>query len=497
MGLSSVLPVRLVAGRYELQGEIARGGMGVVYRAKDRTTGTTIALKRSLSEHDGSAQRTRSMLQREYQTLVTLRHPHIIQVYDFGVDELGPYYTMELLDGSDLRGKCPLPWRDVCAYMRDVASSLALLHSRRLLHCDVSVSNIRLTLEGRAKLLDFGTLASFGRAAVIAGAPPIIPPEVLEREELDQRVDLYALGATAYFALTGRHAYPVNMLALLPTVWEQGRPAAPSAYSPDVPRELDELVLSLLDLDRMSRPSSAAEVIDRLGAIAGLAPDQDLRVQRSYLYSAEVIGRDLERKLLDDQLKQVLAGRGGGALIAGAPGQGESFLLEDVAQRARLAGARVVVVHARAHRGAFGAWSALVREVSLQVDGTAPAEPNSDAVFFRAAEAMPLVLAIEDIDEVDSDSLAAFAALAKSARYKRVLLLATLDRGNSQAVRPAMRLLRQRLTQLELRPFDEKATLAFVAGLFGDVAAVPRLASFLYGHAAGNPRAYTEIIHHL
>ena len=137
------------------------------------------------------------MLQREYQTLVTLRHPHIIQVYDFGVDEQGPYYTMELLDGADLRSKSPLSWRDVCAYLREVASSLALLHSRRLLHCDVSAANIYLTREGRAKLLDFGTLASFGRNTVIAGAAPMIAPEVLRREELDQRVDLYALGATA------------------------------------------------------------------------------------------------------------------------------------------------------------------------------------------------------------------------------------------------------------------------------------------------------------
>ena len=73
-------------------------------------------------------------------------------------------------------------------------------------------------------------------------------------------------------------------------------PAATFQVVPDIPRELDELVLALLDLDRMSRPASAAEVMDCLGAIAGLAPDQDQRVQRSYLYSAEVVGRDAERR---------------------------------------------------------------------------------------------------------------------------------------------------------------------------------------------------------
>src|SRR5262245_53475904 len=192
------------AARYDVQQELARGGMGVVYRAVDRTTGRALALKRSLAEQTAKEELSRSMLRREYQTLVTLRHPHIIQVYDCGVDELGPYYTMELLDGADLRTKCPLPWREVCAYLRDIASSLALLHSRRLLHCDVTVANIRLTSEGRAKLLDFGTLASFGRNTVLAGTPPTMAPEILAREELDQCVDLYALGGTAYYALTGQ-----------------------------------------------------------------------------------------------------------------------------------------------------------------------------------------------------------------------------------------------------------------------------------------------------
>ncbi|HEY6878687.1 MAG TPA: serine/threonine-protein kinase, partial [Polyangiales bacterium] len=362
MDRAEVRATELVAGRYELERELARGGMGVVFRALDRTTGATVALKRSLEEREEASQTNRSLLRREYQTLITLRHPRIIQVYDFGVDEVGPYYTMELLDGVDLRSKCPLPWREACSHLRDIASSLALLHSRRLIHCDVSVANVRLTQEGRAKLLDFGTLASFGRNAMIAGTPPMMAPEVLAHQELDQRVDLYALGATAYYALTGEHAYPVSMVALLPPAWAAGRPAPPSKYAPDVPRELDELVLSLLDLDRMSRPASAAEVIDRLGAIAELAPDEDQRVQRSYLHAAEVAGRDSERALLEDKLKHALSGRGSGVLIEGAAGMGKTFLLEDIARQARMAGARVITVNARAHNGPYSTWSALLRE---------------------------------------------------------------------------------------------------------------------------------------
>jgi serine/threonine-protein kinase len=87
----------------------------------------------------------------------------VIEVYDYGVDaQAGPYYTTELLDGGDLRDRSPLPWREACTLLFDVCSSLALLHSRRLLHRDVSPRNIRCTHDGQAKLIDFGAMAPMG-----------------------------------------------------------------------------------------------------------------------------------------------------------------------------------------------------------------------------------------------------------------------------------------------------------------------------------------------
>ncbi|HEY6881516.1 MAG TPA: protein kinase, partial [Polyangiales bacterium] len=492
----SVRPNAHGAGRYEIERELARGGMGVVYRARDRVTGQTLALKRSLAEEGRSAELARSMLQREYQTLIALNHPHIIRVYDFGVDEGGAYYTMELLEGADLRSKCPLPWREVCAYLRDVASSLALLHSRRLLHCDVSVANIWLTKENRAKLLDFGALANFGRNSILAGSPPTTAPEVLVGDELDQRVDLYALGASAYFALTRRHAYPATTLALLPAMWQQGRPAAPSKYAADIPPELDELVLALLECDRMLRPGSAAEVIDRLEAIAGLTPDADPRVLRSYLQSTVMVGRDAQRKLVEDKLKQALAGRATGVLIEGTTGLGKSLLLSELDQQARMAGARVLTVHARAHTGALGVWAALLRESSTYEAPSKTMSAAADALL-ELSSTTPVVVAIEDLQEADTDSLAALLNLAKSSRKARLFIAGTVDPSHPQASRPALRLLRSRLTSVELTPFDEKITRAFVVGLFGDVPSASRLATYLHDHTAGNPQTCRAIIDHL
>jgi len=95
----------------------------------------------------------------EFFTLAGLRHPRIIEVYDYGLDGPVPYYTMELLDGSDLRALGPMPMRESCRVLRDVAAALAFLRQRRLLHRDVTARNVRLTGDGRAILMDFGVRA--------------------------------------------------------------------------------------------------------------------------------------------------------------------------------------------------------------------------------------------------------------------------------------------------------------------------------------------------
>ena len=157
------LPLRAAAKsgeRYEQLQQLGAGGMGVVYRVFDRLTGEVRALKRMKL----GRQAARSVLafEREYQTLASLDHPRIIRVFDYSVDEQGPYYTMELLEGSDMQSAAPLPLKQACACLRDVATSLALLHARGLIHRDISPGNVRMTADGRCKLLDFGALSAIG-----------------------------------------------------------------------------------------------------------------------------------------------------------------------------------------------------------------------------------------------------------------------------------------------------------------------------------------------
>src|SRR5690348_8107222 len=168
---------RTIGGRYKVESVLGRGGMGAVYRVRD-VDGPIVALKRGWSRDPTKAAKRQALLQREYCTLSQLAHPRIIEVYDYGIDERGPYYTMELLDGADLESGGKLPWREVCAVLHDVASSLAILHSRRLLHRDVSARNVRRTADGRVKLIDFGALSSMDTTQDVAGTPPFVSPEV-------------------------------------------------------------------------------------------------------------------------------------------------------------------------------------------------------------------------------------------------------------------------------------------------------------------------------
>src|SRR5688572_23021318 len=110
-----------IAGRYRVQGELGRGGMAVVHRVTDVTYGRELALKQLVPPRSARSAREATLLfEREFHTLTQLSHPRVIEVYDYGLADGTPYYTMELLDGRDLRELSPLPWRQACALLYDV-----------------------------------------------------------------------------------------------------------------------------------------------------------------------------------------------------------------------------------------------------------------------------------------------------------------------------------------------------------------------------------------
>lgn len=522
-----------IAGRYRIIDELGRGGMGAVYRAQDRVNGRLVALKTLTCE--GENARLTRLFEREYHTLASLQHPSVIEVHDFGISAQGQrFYTMELLEGEELSKLAPLPYPQVCAHLRDVAMCLALLHARRLLHRDVSPRNVRLDALGRAKLLDFGALGDFGIPRELVGTPAYMAAETVHRMPLDQRSDLFSLGGTLFFMLTGRPPFLARRLDEIEHA-QRTEPPPPSQLIADIPSALDQLVLALLSLDPAKRPSSAAEVIDRLAAIGGLDVEPLAGVAASRLLCSALVGRAREDHQLRRHLRRALRGEGNAVIIEGESGMGRARLASELTIHARIAGLTTLRIDALAHPEPGGTMRALARQLldaapleaaaalpmHAEVLGRAPAElrtfahPSTaagrlpkdlaqrKAIVQRALVAWllevcttrPLLLVMDDVHAVDSDSAGVLVLIAHAAP-RAPLLLAVTQELDAHAPAPVQQLSRL-AARVRLHGLQGEAVDALVRSVFGDVPHRPRLSQWLAAAGQGNPGHSLELLEQL
>jgi serine/threonine-protein kinase len=265
-------------GRYRLQAPIGRGGMGEVWLAWDQPLRRNVALKllRTGGLPDGDSLRR---FEREAQAASQMRIPHSVQIYDFGVSDDGIHYiAMEYLTGMNLEslvgrfGSLP-PGRAVY-FARQICRSLEEAHAAGIIHRDVKPSNLFVTRVGGdpdfLKLLDFGLArlrtagggdARLTRTGMLFGTPAYLAPEIWEGAEADERSDIYAVGVTLFFLLTGRVPFdgksPVNVML----AQQEGEVMPPSAERGEaLPASLDALVLRSMAKDPAERYQSVTEL---------------------------------------------------------------------------------------------------------------------------------------------------------------------------------------------------------------------------------------------
>jgi hypothetical protein len=509
------LPHSLVGGRYEVVGHLAQGGMGEVFHVREIATGRDMALKRLLL----SASRASALFQAEYHALARLRHPFIVEVYDYGLDEGRPFYTMELLGGADLRESGPTTIADVCLHLRDVASSLALLHAQRLVHRDISPRNVRKTETGRCKLFDFGTMVPYGIPPNVAGTSPFISPEALDGAMLDQRADLYSLGALAYWLVSGElHAAP---RALDRRVADRTVPARLTRVRPEVPAALDDLIMALLEPDPGRRPWSAHEVIARLNAIGNLPVDDSVALARSHLGSSRMVGRRRELDAALRAMKRAQQYEGGSLLVEGAPGVGKSRFLQELCWLGQTHGFCVIRgygAHADAGMGlipqlhsqivrsvpeAEKRLSEAEREVLQRFLGTSRPERPEDlraevqwsmtALVRAATRESPVLLVIDDVDHADTFSAAFLTALAHVAATRPLLLVTSATPPMGNAPPPWFASFSKLARALKLLALSSHETRALIGDVLGRPAQYARYADWVYHEAHGNPAATLQL----
>jgi hypothetical protein len=522
--------------RYTVNGTLGRGGMAIVYDATENASGRRLALKRLQHAADPQKQqRYAELFEREYQLLSQLQHPRIVEVYDYGIDTLGAYYTMELIGGGDLQERSPLAWRTACVVAQDVCSALSLLHSRRLVHRDVSPRNVRCTEQGHAKLIDFGAMAPLGSSKLIVGTPPCCAPESVHLQPLDGRTDLFALGATLYYMLVGRHAYAARDFSLLNIAWQAGF-ARPSELIAELPPALDALVVDLLCLEPDGRPANAAEVMQRLAAISGEAQAEQLQVAQAYLSMPTLVGREAPLQYVRRKLRRIVRSRNRGRtiVIQGEGGVGRSRFLDACVLDGALLGVACARADADDASRDYGVLRALAKQLKTVmpvatthsaragiavlaqvlpelVDVTqsspppAPNQARASRPQFQAAVydwltalclRAPVILAVDDLHCIDEPSAAMLSLLAHDG-VKGLCLLTSAETGAAWVSQPAQKLLLESATRVSLENLTRDESEALLKSLFGDVPNTGLLAHHLHELANGNPRDLLQLAQHM
>jgi serine/threonine-protein kinase len=283
-------------GDYELLEEVGRGGMGVVFRARQVSLGREVAVKMILRGRLASDLDLSRFLS-EASSTARLQHPHIVPVYEVGDIEGRPFFSMKFIDGETLGSKLadgPLPEREVARLLAPIARAIGFAHRQGVLHRDLKPSNILIDADGTPLVTDFGLAKRFGvendltRSGVVVGTPSYMSPEQASgrRDNIGPASDIYSLGCVLYHALTGRPPLVAeSLMELVMLVLEQD-PTPPRALRPRLDRDLEMIVIRCLQKPPDLRYDTAEQLADDLEAFL-----RDERVAASSGRFEQVVAR--------------------------------------------------------------------------------------------------------------------------------------------------------------------------------------------------------------
>ncbi len=259
---------------YEVLRELGRGGMGVVYQARQLGFNRLVALKMILAgPYAGPEERERFHI--EVEAVARLRHPNIVQVYEVGEHDGRPFFSMEFCPGGALDRKLnatPLTPKEAARLAETLAGAMQTAHEKGVVHRDLKPANVLLAEDGAPKIVDFGLAKKLDEAGVTAtgavmGTPSYMAPEQAggKSKEVGPVCDVYALGAILYECLTGRPPFkgPTTLDTLAQVLADD--PVPPRQLQPKTPRDLETICLKCLDKPAGRRYPSAAELADDLG----------------------------------------------------------------------------------------------------------------------------------------------------------------------------------------------------------------------------------------
>lgn len=277
------MPDRIFSGKYVVQEEIAKGGMGVIYKALDRTLNRLVAIKVIHEHFSGDASFTERFL-REARAMARLHHENIVTIFSVEEERGAHFIVMEYFSGMDLRARIKarktLPLHESVDIALQIANALTFAHSQGIVHRDIKPANILVDTRGRVKLTDFGIAAALDEASItstgqIIGTPEYMSPEQAEGREVDGRTDLYSLGIVLHEMVVGqtpfRNIPKTSILSkLLDPQFE-----IPLIFSAEAPSTVKAIVEDLVRRDPEHRTSRASILANQLKECLASLPKQE------------------------------------------------------------------------------------------------------------------------------------------------------------------------------------------------------------------------------
>jgi tRNA A-37 threonylcarbamoyl transferase component Bud32 len=269
-------PSRVLNDRYEVDKPLGRGGMAQVFRGTDRVLGRTVAIKVLDQKHRDDAKFV-TRFRREAQAAAGINHPNVVSVFDTGSENGLHYIVMEYVDGETLddvlaREKV-LPPERVVAIAEPVARALDAAHQKGMVHRDVKPGNIMLDRSGTVKVVDFGIARAAAddtltQTGIVLGTAAYLSPEQAQGVAVDPRSDVYSLGCVLYEMLTGRKPFTGDSALAIAYKHVREDPAPPSQVNPDIPPELEAVVMTAMAKDQAQRFPSGGAMQEALSAAA-------------------------------------------------------------------------------------------------------------------------------------------------------------------------------------------------------------------------------------
>ncbi|MDQ2979027.1 MAG: ABC transporter substrate-binding protein, partial [Acidobacteriota bacterium] len=348
-----------LSNRYEIVGELGRGGMGVVYRARDPILNREVAVK-LMSSTDLTTE-LEERFQREAQVVGQMDHPAIVPIHDLGRHEGSLFFVMPVVGGTNLSRLLrdqTLCLGDVVDIGIQVADALDYSHSRGVVHRDIKPANIMIAQEEgssvRVRVMDFGLAhtaseSRLTKTGTLVGTVAYLSPEQVASRAFDGRSDIYSLGVVLYECLVGEPPFTGDIQSILYRIVHE-IPQPPRALGAEIREELQDIVLRCLEKDPGKRPQRAGQIADALRRHKSSLASDEFRMSLVLSTSRAIsrpaasafIGREKEFAELQRRLNAAISGECQFAVVAGEPGVGKTRLLEELKNLARARKIRVL-----------------------------------------------------------------------------------------------------------------------------------------------------------